>query len=273
MDMTIVITYPSIEYENSENTVSTPYSESFGKGYEWTWTNQLNYKNTFGVHKVEVLAGTEAIKDNGRGISGTRNGFYSYTNLSYINFNTANSTNSLSGGPETIATLFSLFGKVDYSYNDKYLASFTIRRDGSSRFGATNRYGIFPAGSVGWRISKEDFMKDVSWITDLKLRGSYGSLGNQRISPNNQFTLFSTGPGASSYDINGTNTSVVPGFYASFVGNAAGKWETNTTADAGFDATLFKGKTQITFDWYQKKTKDLLFPVEQPAVAGGTRFR
>ena len=98
MDTIDCYTYPSIEYENSENSVSTQYSENFGKGYEWTWTNQLNYKNTFGVHKVEVLAGTEAIKDNGRGISGTRNGFYTYTNLSYINFNTATSTNSLLGG-------------------------------------------------------------------------------------------------------------------------------------------------------------------------------
>ncbi len=261
-------TYPSIEYENSENSVNTTYSEGFGKNYEWTWTNQLTYKNTFGVHKVEVLAGTEAIKGFGRGINGTRNGFYTYTNLSYINFNTANSTTNLGGGPSTIATLFSLFGKVDYAFNDKYLATVTVRRDGSSRFGAQNRYGVFPAGSLGWRISKENFMSDVSWITDLKLRGSYGSLGNQRISANNQFTLFSTGPGSSAYDINGTNTSVVPGFYANFVGNAAGKWETNVTTDVGFDATLFKGKTQITFDWYLKKTKDLLFPVEQPAVAG-----
>ena len=262
--------YPFIEYENSENTVSTQYSEGFGKSSEWVWTNQLTYSNTFGKHKVTVLGGSEAIEDRGRQIEGTRSGFFSYTNLPFIDFSSANSTVSLTGAPYTQANLFSLFGKVDYNYDGKYLASFVVRRDGSSRFGSQNRYGNFPSASVGWRISQESFMKNISWITDLKLRGSYGSLGNQNINPNNQFTLFSASPGASSYDIAGNNTSVTPGFRLSFVGNAAGKWETNTTADVGFDATLFKGKTQITFDWYQKKTKDLLFPVEQPAVSGGT---
>jgi TonB-linked SusC/RagA family outer membrane protein len=262
--------YPSIEYENSENTVNTTYTEGFSKGSEWVWTNQLTYKNTFGNHNVEVLVGSEAIEDKGRQINGTRSGYYSYTNLNYITFSSANTTTALTGAPFTDANLYSLFGKVDYGYNDKYLASFVIRRDGSSRFGEANRYGVFPSGSVGWRISKEDFMKNISWLTDLKLRGSYGTLGNQRIDPNNQFTLFSTSPGASSYDINGSNTGVTPGFYLSFVGNTAGKWETNITTDVGFDASLFKGNTQITFDWYEKKTKDLLFPVEQPAVSGGT---
>jgi TonB-linked SusC/RagA family outer membrane protein len=262
--------YPSLEYENSENSVNTIYGEGFGKSTEWVWTNQVNYKNSFGDHNISVLAGTEAIEDKGRQIDGQRSGFFSYTNLNYITFNSASTTNSLTGAPYTPASLFSIFGRADYNYQGKYLASVTVRRDGSSRFGEANRYGTFPSGSIGWRLSEENFMKNISWITDLKVRASYGVMGNQRINAGNQFTQFATSPGSASYDINGTSTSITPGFFLSFIGNTSGKWETNTTTDAGFDATLFNGKTEITFDWYQKKTSDLLYTVEQPASGGGT---
>ncbi|NJO25992.1 MAG: TonB-dependent receptor, partial [Bacteroidia bacterium] len=146
------------------------------------------------------------------------------------------------GSPYTPAALFSVFGKADYVYNDKYLASFTIRRDGSSRFGPNNRYGTFPSASVGWRISRESFMQNIKWLTDLKLRGSWGQMGNQRIDPANAFSQFRGGLGSSNYDISGAQSSTTTGFQLSFVGNPDGKWETNTTANVGFDATLFGGK-------------------------------
>ena len=106
-----------------------------------------------------------------------------------LNFRALNSGGAAgqvaSGGPYTPTALFSIFGSVNYTFDDKYLASFTLRRDGSSRFGPNNSYGIFPSAAVGWRISREDFMRDVKWITDLKLRGSWGQMGNQRINPGN----------------------------------------------------------------------------------------
>ncbi len=261
--------YPKLEYESSENNVDKTYQEGFGKYNSWTWTNQITYKNNFGNHHVQALAGIESVADKGRSISGTRLGYYSYTNLSYINLNTGTTINALNGSPYNESALYSQFGRIDYDFKGKYLLSGTIRRDGSSRFAESNRYGYFPAGSVGWRITEESFMENVRWLTDLKVRASYGSMGNQRISSTNQFTQFGGGTGASYYDINGTSIGTVEGFYIPFIGNAAGKWETNITSNAGFDATLFNGNTEVSFDIYQKKTKDLLFNAERPATSGG----
>jgi len=256
-------------YENSENNSGTSYTEGSNWFRAWTWTNQLSYKNVFnGVHEVQALIGTEAVEEWGRSIEGKRLGYF-VDNVDFRSLNSGGASGQrANGAPYTPAALFSVFGKVDYVYNDKYLASFTLRRDGSSRFGSENRYGMFPSGSIGWRISREDFMKDIKWITDLKLRASYGSMGNQRINPANAFTQYGSGPGSSNYDINGTQSSTVGGFQLSFLGNQAGKWETNITTNVGFDATLFGGNTEVVFDWYTKKTEDLLFRLQQVATAG-----
>jgi TonB-linked SusC/RagA family outer membrane protein len=262
--------FPFIEYEIGEPQRNTTYHEWFAKTLSWTWTNQLSYKNTFGKHSVAALAGTEAVENTGRRIDAYRSEFFSYTNYDYIVLNAGTGNQSAGGSPYVSSSLYSLFGKIDYTYNNRYLASFTIRRDGSSRFGADNRYGTFPAASLGWRISEESFMKGVTWIRDLKIRGSYGTMGNQNIPPDNQYTFFSSGAGYSYYDIGGNNTSSNAGFYLGFAGNAAGKWEKNVSSNIGFDATLFRGNTEIVFDLYKKDTKDLLYPVEQPATGGAT---
>jgi len=262
--------YPYIEYENSENTRNITYSEGYAKSTEWTWTNLLTYKNNIGLHDLSVLVGSEAINSSGRSMSGSRSDYFTYTNLNYIVLNSGAGTQLVNGSPFTPASLYSLFGKLDYAYNSRYLASFTLRRDGSSRFGKDNRYAIFPSVSLGWRISEENFMRNITWINDLKIRGSYGKMGNQRIPPANQFTQFGSSQGTSFYDITGSNSSSQSGFFLSFIGNSAGKWETNETTNIGFDATLFGGNTEVVLDVYNKKTNDLLYPVEQPATAGGT---
>ncbi|QIP17347.1 TonB-dependent receptor [Spirosoma aureum] len=261
--------YPTIEYEGAENNRNPTLAVGFFKNRSWTWTNQLTYKNTFGDHSLQVLAGTEAVDDAGNRIEGSRSNYFLYTNLNAITLSSGTSNQLVSGFPNTPASLFSLFGKVDYEFKNKYIASVIVRRDGSSRFGVDNRYAVFPAGSLGWRISEEAFLKNVTWLTDLKLRGSYGLMGNQRIDPANQYTQFSTSKGAASYDIGGTSTTPQSGYYLSFIGNSAGKWETNVSTNVGFDATFFGGKTDISFDWYQKKTNNLLYTVEQLATAGG----
>ncbi len=252
-------------YENSENNSGSQYFEGANYFRAWTWTNQLTYKNVFREkHEVTALVGTEAVSEWGRFLEGTRLGLF----VDAVDFRSLTSGTRTNGSPYTPASLFSQFGKVDYAYNSKYLASVTVRRDGSSRFGPENRYGVFPSGSIGWRISREDFMSSVGWITDLKLRASYGQMGNQRIDPANAFSQFRGGIGSSNYDINGSQSSTVTGFQLSFVGNPEGKWETNTTTNIGFDATLFRGKTEVVFDWYSKKTKELLFQLQQVATAG-----
>jgi TonB-linked SusC/RagA family outer membrane protein len=262
-------TYDFKTYERSENNTGNSYFEEFGRGRSWTWTNQLTYRNTFAEkHDVTLLAGTEAVEDWGRVINAGRSDYF-VDNPDFRALNTGGSGLRNSGTPFTPRSLFSVFGKVDYVFNNKFLASATIRRDGSSAFGPNFRYGTFPAFSVGWRVSEEQFMKNIKWISDLKLRGSYGELGNQRpVSPANAFSQFSGGLGSSYYDINGTSTGVVQGFEQSFVGNPNGKWETNVTTNIGIDATLFNGKTEVVLEWYRKETNDLLFRLPQVSTGG-----
>ena len=261
--------YTFQSYENAENNSGTSYTEGSNFFRAWTWTNQLTYKNTFaGDHDLTVVAGTEAVEEWGRAISGIRLGYF-VDNVDFRSLDAGGASGQrANGSPYTPTALFSIFAKADYVFKDKFLASATVRRDGSSRFGPNNRYGIFPAGSVGWRISREDFMQSIKWLTDLKLKGSWGQMGNQRINPSNSFSQYASGPGSSNYDINGNQNSTVGGFQLSFVGNPNGKWETNTTTNIGFDATLFGGKTEIVAEWYSKKTDDLLFRLNQVATAG-----
>ncbi|MGZ5246538.1 MAG: SusC/RagA family TonB-linked outer membrane protein [Flavitalea sp.] len=262
-------TYDFKTYERSENNTGNSYFEEFGRGRSWTWTNQITYRNTFAEkHDVTVLAGTEAVEDWGRVINAGRSNYF-VDNPDFRALNTGGSGLRNSGTPFTPRSLYSVFGKIDYVFNNKFLASATVRRDGSSAFGPNFRYGTFPAFSVGWRVSEEQFMKNVKWISDLKIRGSYGELGNQRpVSPANAFSQFSGGLGSSYYDINGTSTSIIQGFEQSFVGNPNGKWETNVTTNIGIDATLFNGKTEIVLEWYRKETNDLLFSLAQVSSGG-----
>ena len=165
---------------------------------------------------------------------------------------------------------FSYIGKIDYSYNDKYLVSFTLRRDGYSRFGPSVRYGNFPAVAAGWRISQEEFMKNVSWVNDLKVRGSYGEMGNSgNISAANSYTTYRTSAGNGNYDINGTGTSpLATGFYPATLGNDDTRWETNKLFNIGFDATVFNNRLDLSVDYYTKSTRGLLFVLPVPGTVG-----
>ena len=256
-------------YENSENNTGNSYTEGFNRYREWTWTNQLTYKNTFlGKHDLNVLVGTESVEGWGRNVQGTRVGYFVETQNFWALDAGGAAGQQAGGAPYTPTALNSYFARADYAYDNKILASATVRRDGSSRFGPENRWGTFPAGSIGWRITESSFMDNVRWISDLKVRGSYGRMGNQRINPSNQFNIYVGGPGSSAYDINGTSNSTAQGFQQSFVGNPGGKWETNVTTNVGFDATLFNGKTEVIFDVYRKVTADLLFRLPALAAAG-----
>ncbi|MBN8720329.1 MAG: TonB-dependent receptor [Sediminibacterium magnilacihabitans] len=256
-------------YENAENNGSNSFSENAGYNRSWTWTNTVTYSNVFAEkHNVKALAGIEAVESYGRGVGGGALGFFTDN----PNFRTLSNGSSGFTNYSNVYqnSLYSLFGRVDYAYNDKYLLSGTIRRDGSSRFGADKRYGIFPAFSLGWRISRESFLRDVSWISDLKLRGSWGKLGNQlNVNPANAFSLYGGGPGSSYYDINGTSTSSVQGFIATRIGNPKTGWEEDVLTNFGLDAALFKNKLDISFEYYKKSINGLLFTDQAPATVGG----
>jgi hypothetical protein len=149
--------------------------------------------------------------------------------------------------------------------------SVTVRRDGSSVFGADYKYGIFPSVSAGWRIGEEAFLDGLPWLSELKIRGSYGTMGNQiAVGEDNQFALYGGGAGSSFYDLNGTGNSSVEGFRASTIANENAKWETNVTTNIGFEGGLWDNKITLVFDWYTKQSKDLLFNPERVATAGGS---
>lgn len=254
--------YFARQYENSENNSAVTYGEGASFVFGWTFTNTANYKREFGDHSFDLLVGQESL-DTGTGRNMNGNGLNPFSedrDFVTLSTTTPGNTRVVNSNYFKGVRFSSYFGRLNYIYSDKYLASLVIRRDGSSRFGAANRYGVFPALSVGWRISSEPFMSGVTWIDDLKIRGGYGEMGNSgNVHPFNQYSLFATNVGTSSYPID--NSSGVEGFYRSRIGNPEAKWETAVTSNIGFDGTFFDGKLDVVFDVWRKDTEDLLFQV------------
>lgn len=261
--------YTFATYENSENTATPAFQEGSSYQGDWVWTNSLTYDKTFGKSNILAVAGYEAVKyDMGRGVFGRRAGYFSDA-VSFRTLDNGASIVNASSYNITPTSLVSNFARVDYGYDNRYLVSATIRRDGSSRFGESNRYGIFPSVTAGWRVSQESFLVDNTIISNLKIRGGYGTMGNQlALSPQNQFTLFGGSINTSNYDILGTGNSSVQGFRPTRIGNPDAKWETNVTTNIGFDAAFLDNRLELVFDWYSKETQDLLFNPELPGTAG-----
>ena len=256
--------------EGSEPSSNHALAVDYNYNFDWTWYNTLNYSKTFAnIHRLNVLIGTEAVNQKFRSLGADRvNYFVTDLNYRYLNAGSGGIANSGSGSE---SSLFSLFAKINYVYNDKYLFDATVRRDGSSRFSENNRYATFPAFSVGWRLSEEAFMSNASWTTDLKLRAGWGQMGNQEIANYNEFTTYRSGLNQSAYDISGSNTSIVAGFDSQRFGNPDGVWETTTTLDIGFDWTLWN-KLTVNFDWYDMTTTDMLYVLTLPGTGGSANF-
>ena len=267
-------------YENAENSTNpNSYLENYGWYSSLTWTNTLKYSNILAEkHSLNVLIGSEYIDYEGKAVNATRGGYFitdpsnltTDPNLWTLNFGSpAGQTNSnipTSYGLTSPSSLYSLFGRVDYSFNDRYLFSATVRRDASSVFADGKRVGVFPAFTGGWRISQENFMHNISWLNDLKIRGGWGKLGSiSNILSTNAYTLFGQAANQSYYDINGTSTSSSPGLYTSQYGNTNTTWEQDIITNIGLDASLFKSKIELTAELYQKKIKGLIF---QPLTIG-----
>ncbi len=256
-----------IEAAEARNANSLNVINNFDRSL--TWFNTLNYSKTIGVHNLNVLVGTEAVKTYAFGFQASRSSF-AFDDLDYRYLDAGSAAGlSNAGAGATLSALFSQFGKVNYSYKDFLLADFTLRRDGSSRFSEANRYGVFPAFSVGMRMTELAFMKEVKFIDDLKVRVGWGKTGNQLI-PNvyNAYTLYAPDPSNNAYDINGTGSSIVGGFDLVQFGNANGRWETNTSTNIGFDASLLNSKVELVVDWYNRLTSDMLTQIAIPRTAG-----
>ncbi len=260
-----IFTYPITEgtVANSTNAVEAK-QEHWTK---WMWNAIATYNLERGAHRGDIMVGTELNREDDSWLSGKAYDFV-VLNPDYMWPNAAVGEAEAYGSGEGY-TLVSFFGKLNYTYADRYLASLTLRYDGSSRFGRNNRYGTFPSVSLGWRISEEPFMKRIEWLDNLKLRASWGQTGNQEISNIARYTIFESNYGeagfggqsyGTSYDIAGTNGGqMLPsGFKRNQLGNDNLKWETTTQTNLGFDFGLFRNALYGSFEWYYKKTTDIL---------------
>lgn len=267
-----IFTYPVTEgnVANNKNGVEAK-QEHWTK---WMWNAVATYNMELGKNRIDLMAGMELNREDDINFSGYKEGF-SILSTDYM-WPDAGTTNPQAYGGGSGYSLVSFFGKANYNYADKYMASFTIRRDGSSRFGKNNRYATFPSISAGWRINQENFLKKASWIDDLKIRASWGQTGNQEIDNLARYTLYVSNYGVNenggqsygtSYDIAGTNggSTLASGFKRNQIGNDDIKWETTTQTDLGFDFAFFRNTLYGNFDWYYKKTKDIL--VNMPGIA------
>lgn len=255
--------------EDSEPTFNEGISEFSNQSREWTWSNTVNYVDSFNEsHNVSVLLGQESNKNEGRSISGSLGQLVTNdVNARYIQDAIGNPDTknvSSSGG---FGSLLSFFGQVNYNYQERYLISATLRRDGSSRLGPNNRWGTFPAVSLGWRISNEAFMQDSDFFSNAMLRFGYGITGNQSIPGGRTFDLFGGGTGDTFYAIGGGNT-ILTGYRQTSLGNPDLKWEENVSVNGGLDLEFFDGRFNFVLDVYQRQTDNLLFAPGLPATAG-----
>jgi len=245
----------------------------------WTWHNTLNYQFDYHDHKFTFLAGIEANKNEIYRLNGYREGFaIESDDYFYLGAGSGLSTND---GTGTGHQLLSYFGKVNYIFSNKYLASATLRYDGSSRFGIENKFGFFPAFSIGWRINNEKFFEGIKFISDLKLRAGIGRTGNQEIGDNARFALYETryglaGPSTfiqrnmgSAYDISGTGTGLLPsGYVATQTENINLKWESTDEINVGIDFSFLEYKLTGSFDYFTRRTKDILISPPYLAIIG-----
>jgi TonB-dependent starch-binding outer membrane protein SusC len=253
---------------DSEPQASDNFSEGSSYFFNWTFTNTATYERLFGKHKLKALAGIEALNTGaGRQINGSGINPFS-TDLDYQSLSVVQSPVVNSGQFKGV-NFYSTFGKLDYNFDERYYLTGVIRRDGASRFGGNNRYGTFPAVSGAWRVIAEPFMQDQDLISDLKIRGGWGQMGNSNnVDPNNQYSLYAQSLSATIYPINGQNSGADTGFAQSRIGNPDAKWETSTTINIGFDAGFFNDKLELILDWWKKDTEDLLYQVPLPGVTG-----
>lgn len=246
------------------------------KEFTFTWTNTLTYNLVLGKSRLNLLAGMEAVRDD-YSTFGASNTNFAIQDVNYFQLSSGSGSQT-NNGSATGYRLLSQFGKAFYSYGDRYLASVTVRRDGSSRFGTNNPYGIFPAFTLGWRINNEEFFRDIKPVSNLKLRAGVGTVGNQQIGNLAAYSLYYANYGTSNatypawlntgtaYDINGVNTGTLPsGFVQTQLGNPNLKWESTTETNIGLDFGLLNEKITGSFDWFNRNTSNILI---QPPVAG-----
>ena len=254
------------------------YHQTTNKTFEWLWENTISYDKTFGLHTINFVGGISAQKNTWTGMGGggipannvTRD-LSLVTNLVLDQ----NIPGTNTGNGQNIYTLASTFARITYQFADKYMLTATIRRDGSSKFDTGHKYGTFPSAAIGWRIKNESFLKDANWLYDLKLRGSYGEVGNE--APIGLFQYQSLYAGNYPSNVNGGgldnlgypfNKIYQNGISQIQPSNPTLKWETDKQTDIGIDAAFLHGALTFTADWFNRDSKDFLLRLAAPAQTG-----
>ncbi|MGQ0649362.1 MAG: SusC/RagA family TonB-linked outer membrane protein [Gemmatimonadaceae bacterium] len=262
--------FTAITPENSEPSLTNSINENTSQFTNWTWSNTLRYSGSyFDNHSVTLLLGQEANQGTNRFITaGMAALINTSTNSRFLQdaLGDASTKNVASTGGKS--ALLSFFGKADYSFADKYVLSFTLRKDGSSNLGPDHRWGTFPAFGVGWKLSDEKFLADSKLFSDVMVRVGWGVTGNQLIPSGRIVSQFGGSRGDTYYDIGGTSNTAVAGFRETSLGNRNLKWEENRSLNAGLDLALFDGKIDVVADVYTRETNNLLFDPPTPATAG-----
>ena len=260
---------PKFFLSNNVNTVQNNLSRNTNETFGWNLENTLAYTKGIGNHNFTLLLGQGFYVDNRT--SGTS---VTYQNLPVNNYQDASFNFPIpqaqrigSAYTSQDHTVNSLFSRLNYDYKEKYLLTGIVRRDGSSRFGSNNKYGIFPSFSLGWVLSKEGFWKANDLVNTLKLRGGYGITGNDAIGDNGFLALIG---GGRNYTFGSSGSVVSPGNSPDAPANPDLKWEETSQLNIGFDAKLFHDFT-LTMEYYDKKTTGILQPVDLPGYIGSTR--
>ncbi|WP_286845040.1 MULTISPECIES: SusC/RagA family TonB-linked outer membrane protein [unclassified Proteiniphilum] len=228
-------------------------NEYRGEELTFTWNNTLSYDKMFDLHSLNALVGSEFITNYGSGINASRRRYeYDTEKFRYIDFGSTEQ-DLWNGGSGSEWALMSYFTSLTYVYDMRYMLTANFRADASSRFAEKNRWGYFPSLSAGWKLSEEQFMKKHDWLSDLKLRGSIGQLGNQEIANYAYLTLIRK---------DGDK------YLISRYGNPDLKWETTTQYNIGIDAGIFRNRLYFTADYFQKYTTDILLPISLPSIVG-----
>ena len=242
-------------YDYGHYVQSSTGSRGANNGSNWTLKTYLTYNGTFGKHNISVMAGHEAQENSYETLYASRDN-YLFNTIHELNMGDSSTAKNSSGRGSS--AIESYYGRLNYGYDDRYLATFTVRGDGSSSFGPANRWGVFPSMALAWKINNEKFLKDVKWLNNLKLRLGWGLVGNQS---------------ASSYAYGVTMSSAASiwgtGFYAGNYPNDKLKWEETKAWNAGIDLNLFDNRVEFIFDTYLKNTDNLLMRASLPSYVTG----
>ncbi|HEX5024831.1 MAG TPA: TonB-dependent receptor [Agriterribacter sp.] len=260
--------------------VTTPanYNQRMNNTLGWVWENTIAYDKTFGLHTINFVGGISAQENTWTGMGGSGIPPNSVTrDLSLVSnlVLDQNTPGTNTGNGQNIYSSASQFGRITYQFADKYMLTATVRRDGSSKFDEGHKYGTFPSAAIGWRLKNESFLQDADWLSDLKIRGSYGEVGNE--APIGLFQYQSLYAGNYPSNVNGGgldnlgypfNKIYQNGIAQTQPANPSLKWETDKQTDIGIDAAFLHGTLTFTADWFQRDSKDFLLRLASPAQTG-----